>query len=83
MAKFVVRHGVKIMANESSEVWVLSQSKEPKDAERLKKHLNKLDEAWRGAEGRKPKDQLNEREKMLEGLIPWDPARLKELNKEL
>lgn len=37
------------------------------------------DKAWRKAEGRKPFAELSEREQMLEGAIPWDPVRLKEL----
>lgn len=43
--------------------------------------MKELDVKWRKAEGRKPVDQLTERELMLEGRVPWDPVRLEELNK--
>lgn len=80
MAKSVrYKDGTRIQENVNSEAWNLSQSKDPKDAERLKKHMQKLDEKWRSAEGRKQVAELTEREKMLEGRIPWDPVRLKEL----
>lgn len=45
----------------------------------LAEHMTKCDIDWRKHEGRKPINQLTEREKMLEGRIPWDPVRLKEL----
>lgn len=72
MAKFV-RHtdGTKIMANENSEAWNLAQGKDA-NPEALAKHMKKLDDGWRKAEGRKPVHQLTEREKMFEGRIPWN-----------
>lgn len=80
MAKSVrYKDGTRIQENVNSEAWVLSQSKDPKDAERLKKHMQKLDDKWRSAEGRKPVAELTEREQMLEGRIAWNPVRLKEL----
>lgn len=45
----------------------------------LDKHMDDLDKVWRRAEGRKPVAELDERGLMLEGRIPWDPVRLKEL----
>lgn len=47
----------------------------------LEGHMAELDKAWRKAEGRKPVAELTEREKMLEGRIPWDPVKLKELTR--
>jgi hypothetical protein len=41
-------------------------------------HMAELDKVWRKAEGRKPVAELTEREKMLEGRIPWDPKLLEE-----
>jgi hypothetical protein len=46
----------------------------------LHAHMDELDKAWRKQEGRKPVAELTERERMLEGRIPWDPVRLKELS---
>jgi len=45
--------------------------------ETLEGHMAELDKTWRKVEGRKPVAELTEREKMLEGRIPWDPTRLK------
>lgn len=83
MAKFVVYRGQKIM--DGTEAWEKYHNppvikKVPNAPTSLDMHLAELDTKWRKMEGRKPKDQLNEREKILEGLIPWDPVRLKELN---
>lgn len=46
----------------------------------LEGHMKELDDKWRKMEGRKPVSQLTEREKMLEGRIPWDRLRLEELS---
>lgn len=48
----------------------------------LSQHMEDLDKTWRKAEGRKPVDQLTEREKMLEGRIPFDLKKLETLPKE-
>lgn len=53
--------------------------KVPNAPENLDMYMARLDKEWRKLEGRKPVDQLTEREQMLEGRIPWDPVRLKEL----
>ena len=42
----------------------------------LEGHMAELDAKWRKAEGRKPVAELTEREKMLEGRIPWNPRQL-------
>lgn len=46
----------------------------------LATHMAELDKVWRKQEGRKPVNELTEREQMLEGRITWDPNRLKELS---
>lgn len=52
-----------------------------KDASKnLDKHMTEVDKVWRKVEGRKPVAELTEREKMLEGRIPWDPVRLKAMS---
>jgi hypothetical protein len=53
--------------------------KVPNAPKSLSKHMEDLDKAWRKAEGRKSVSELTERDKMLEGRIPWDPIRLKDL----
>ena len=53
--------------------------KVPNAPQSLDQYMDELDKKWRKAEGRKPVDQLSERELMLEGRIKWDPVRLKEL----
>ncbi|MNM20158.1 hypothetical protein D3C81_304910 [compost metagenome] len=81
MAKPFIRYtdGTKIMANEESVAWNLAQGKKA-DPEALAKHMKQLDTTWRSKEGRKPIKDLTEREQMLEGRIPWDAVRLKELS---
>ena len=46
----------------------------------LAQHMENLDKVWRKSEGRKPVSELTERDQMLEGRIPWDPVRLRELS---
>jgi hypothetical protein len=53
-----------------------------KKTKELDKHMDDLDKIWRKAEGRVPAKELDERGQMLEGRIPWDPVRLKELTAE-
>lgn len=55
------------------------QQKKPGGIKMIDEHMFEMDVKWRKMEGRKPYDQLSEREKMLEGGIRWDPIRLKEL----
>lgn len=53
--------------------------KTPNAPQSLDQIMKELDDKWRKLEGRKPVNQLDERGLMLEGRIPWDPVRLKEL----
>jgi len=82
MAKFIrYKDGTKIM--EGTTAWELHHHpprvvKRPNAPMWLELHMEKLDEKWRSMEGRKPISELTEREKMLEGRIPWNPALLKQ-----
>lgn len=66
-----------------TKAWELYHSKKPvlkvPGAETLEHHLAETDAAFRKLEGRKPALELDECEQMLEGIIPWNPVRLKEL----
>lgn len=66
-----------------TKAWELYHSKKPvrivPGAETLEHHLAEMDAAFRKLEGRKPALELDEREQMLEGIIPWNPMRLTEL----
>lgn len=83
MAKFY-RHtdGTKIMANDESVAWNFTPHGKKPNPEALAKHMTQLDQSWRSKEGRKPIKELTERDQMLEGRIPWDPVRLKQLTEE-
>lgn len=50
--------------------------KQPGKGETFETHMADLDAKWRKVEGRKPFAELNAREKMLEGVGPWDPSKL-------
>lgn len=85
MAKPVrYKDGTKIMPG--TEAWELHHNPpdDPKTngvkVKTLAGHMTQLDVDWRDMEGRKPVAELTERDKMLEGRIPWDPVRLKELS---
>lgn len=78
MSGFRYKDGTRVMGNTRAAELKLEGAKDPKKLKELDKHMAKLDETWRDMEGRKPSKELNEREKMLEGRIPWDPAKLKE-----
>lgn len=75
MAK-AIRHKSGLWMQPGTTGFELATEKKSKELER---HVEELDKAWRKAEGRKPVAELSERELMLEGRTPWDPARLKEL----
>lgn len=75
--------GTRIM--EGTEAWDKYENpprilKVPNAPTSLTQHMQELDDKWRKLEGRKPVKELTEREQMLEGRIPWDPVRLKELS---
>lgn len=74
---FRYKDGTRVAANTTA-----AQLKADKKDKELDRHMKKLDQTWRDAEGRKPVAELTEREKMLEGGIPWDPVRLKELTQQ-
>lgn len=84
MAKSVrYKDGTKIMpGTEAMELYLNPPRvlKVPNAPKTLEWHMNDLDAKWRKAEGRKPVAELTERDQMLEGRIPWDPVRLKELS---
>lgn len=80
MAAFRYKDGTRCMANTRAAELKLEGAKDPKKLKELDKHMAQLDTDWRDMEGRKPAKDLNEREKMLEGRIPWDPVKLKELS---
>lgn len=71
---------------EGTQAWELYYTKKPQlkvpGTVTLDGHMAECDARWRKLEGRKPFAELNERERMLEGAIPWDPKRLKELDDE-
>lgn len=73
---FVWKDGTRIASNTQA-----AQLKADGKTKELEKHMKKLDNDWRDMEGRKSIVELTEREKMLEGGIPWNPTRLKELNR--
>lgn len=80
MSAFRYKDGTRCMSNTQAALLKEEGAKDPKKLKQLDKHMAQLDETWRDMEGRKPAKELNEREKMLEGRIPWDPVRLKELS---
>jgi len=69
---FRYRDGTRVAANTTA-----AQLKADGKTKELDKHMKQLDTDWRDAEGRKPADELTEREQMLEGRIPWNQALLK------
>lgn len=78
MAK-AIRHKSGVWMQDGTTGHELATAKKTKD---LDKHMDDLDKVWRKAEGRNPVVELDERGLMLEGRIPWDPVRLKELEIE-
>lgn len=52
------------------------QLKVPGAKANIDQHMLELDQKWRKAEGRKQFNDLTDREKMLEGALPWNPEML-------
>lgn len=82
MSGFRYKDGTKVAGNTRAAELRLEGQKDPKKLKELDKHMKKLDDAWRDAEGRTPAKDLTEREKILEGRLPWNPVRLKELSND-
>jgi hypothetical protein len=87
MAK-AVRHKSGVWMQEGTTGWEKHhhppvQMKVPNAPQSLDQYMDELDKKWRKAEGRLPVKDLDERGLMLEGRIPWDPVRLKELTTQL
>ncbi|WDS62123.1 hypothetical protein [Pseudomonas phage D6] len=70
---FRYKDGTRVAANTTA-----AQLKADGKDKELDKHMKALDQTWRDDEGRKPVAELTEREKMLEGRIPWNPELLKQ-----
>ncbi|QBJ02842.1 hypothetical protein MZD04_gp316 [Pseudomonas phage Psa21] len=72
---------------EGSEAWELYHNppkilKVPNAPKSLDKHMEDLDKTFRKIEGRKPRNELTEREKIMEGIIPFNVQRIKQIDAE-
>lgn len=81
---YTVPRGFYLTDSRADEIAQLEKKQRVSDKNKvsLKDYLMQMDITWRDAEGRKPYEKLTDREKMLEGGIPWNPQLLKEFENE-